>query len=165
MTSESPTLEGAVAIVTGASRGAGRGIAVELGARGATVVVTGRSTREQPAESYRRILELSSLAAMPGSIDQTAAEVDRAGGRGVAVRCDHSVEAEVAELFARCSAGVAEARAFIAGLSGGDWDRIGVHVVRGEIRMSGIMERMITGHLEEHANQLDRLAAEAGAAG
>jgi NAD(P)-dependent dehydrogenase (short-subunit alcohol dehydrogenase family) len=101
MTSESPTLEGAVAIVTGASRGAGRGIAVELGARGATVVVTGRSTREQPADSYGRILELSSLAAMPGSIDQTAAEVDRAGGRGVAVRCDHSVEAEVAELFAR----------------------------------------------------------------
>jgi hypothetical protein len=65
----------------------------------------------------------------------------------------------VTELFARCAAGIAEARAFIATLSGGDWDRIGVHVVRGEVPVSGIMESMVARHLEEHADQLDRLAA------
>jgi hypothetical protein len=64
----------------------------------------------------------------------------------------------VEELFARCSAGISEARAFIATLSGGDWDRVGVHVVRGEVPVSGIMESMLARHLEEHADQLDRLA-------
>ena len=94
-------LKGQVAIVTGASRGAGRGIAVELGAAGATVYVTGRSTRAQPASAYADILALSGLAAVPGSIDATAEEVSAAGGRGIAARCDHTREEEVAELFAR----------------------------------------------------------------
>ncbi|HEU0199211.1 MAG TPA: SDR family NAD(P)-dependent oxidoreductase, partial [Burkholderiaceae bacterium] len=94
-------LEDCVAVVTGASRGAGRGIAQELGAAGATVYVTGRSTREQPAQTYSQILALSGLAAVPGSIDQTAEEVTAAGGRGIAVRCDHTREDDVAELFAR----------------------------------------------------------------
>ncbi len=94
-------LKDCVAIVTGASRGAGRGIAVELGAAGATVVVTGRSTRSQPAQGYGQILKLSGLAAVPGSIDETAEEVTRNGGRGIAIRRDHSKEDEVAELFAR----------------------------------------------------------------
>jgi NAD(P)-dependent dehydrogenase (short-subunit alcohol dehydrogenase family) len=94
-------LKDCVAIVTGASRGAGRGIAVELGAAGATVVVTGRSTRDAPAQSYGQILKLSGLAAVPGSIDETAEEVTRQGGRGIAIRCDHSKEDEVAGLFAR----------------------------------------------------------------
>jgi NAD(P)-dependent dehydrogenase (short-subunit alcohol dehydrogenase family) len=87
--------------VTGASRGAGRGIAIELGAAGATVYVTGRSTREQPAERYGQLLALSELPSVPGSIDETAEEVTRQGGRGIAVRCDHTREDEVAELFAR----------------------------------------------------------------
>ncbi|HYO96174.1 MAG TPA: SDR family oxidoreductase, partial [Polyangiaceae bacterium] len=94
-------LDGLVAVVTGASRGAGRGIAVELGAAGATVYVTGRSTREQPATSYAALLALSELALLPGSIDETAAAVTEQGGRGVAVRCDHTREDEVAALFAR----------------------------------------------------------------
>lgn len=94
-------LNGCVAVVTGASRGAGRGIAVELGAAGATVYVTGRSTRAQPATTYDQILERSGLSALPGNIDETAAEVERLGGRGIAFRCDHSVEDEVAALFAR----------------------------------------------------------------
>ena len=94
-------LKGRVAVVTGASRGAGRGIALELGAAGATVYVTGRSTRVQPAESYGRILALSELEALPGSIDETADELTRMGGHGVAVRCDHTQEDEVAALFAR----------------------------------------------------------------
>lgn len=94
-------LTGRVAIVTGASRGAGRGIALELGAAGATVYVTGRSTRAAPAEGYGQILALSGLAALPGSIDDTADEVTRLGGRGIPVRCDHGQESEVAHLFAR----------------------------------------------------------------
>jgi NAD(P)-dependent dehydrogenase (short-subunit alcohol dehydrogenase family) len=96
-------LEDCIAIVTGASRGAGRGIAVELGAAGATVYVTGRSTRERPAAGYGRIMELSGMAKLPGSIDDTADEVTRAGGRGIAVRCDHTSEPEVAALFERIS--------------------------------------------------------------
>jgi len=95
-------LKDCVAIVTGASRGAGRGIAVELGAAGATVVVTGRSTREeQPTQSYGQLLSLSGLSALPGNIDETADEITRAGGRGIPVRCDHSREDDVARLFAR----------------------------------------------------------------
>ena len=94
-------LKGRVAVVTGASRGAGRGIALELGAAGATVYVTGRSTRTQPAESYGRILALSELEALPGSIDETADELTRMGGHGIAVRCDHTQEDDVASLFAR----------------------------------------------------------------
>ncbi|HEY0856903.1 MAG TPA: SDR family oxidoreductase [Albitalea sp.] len=94
-------LRGRVAVVTGASRGAGRGIAIELGAAGATVYVTGRSTRQQPATSYGRILALSGLDAVPGNIDDTADEVTRLGGVGIAARCDHTRDEEVAELFAR----------------------------------------------------------------
>ncbi len=94
-------LKGRVAVVTGASRGAGRGMAIELGAAGATVYVTGRSTREQPATSYGRLLALSGLDALPGSIDETADDVTRRGGQGIAVRCDHTQEDEVARLFAQ----------------------------------------------------------------
>lgn len=94
-------LKDCVAVVTGASRGAGRGIAVELGAAGATVYVTGRSTRDRPADSYGQLLALSGMAAVPGSIDETADEVSRHGGRGVAVRCDHTQPDQVAALFAQ----------------------------------------------------------------
>ena len=95
------TLRDRIVIVTGASRGAGRGIAVELGAAGATVYVTGRSTRDAPAPGYERFLESAGLAEMPGSIDATAEEVTAAGGRGIAVRCDHGDPAQVRALVAR----------------------------------------------------------------
>ncbi len=108
MTADHPTpdaahrpLAGRVAVVTGASRGAGRGIAQELGAAGATVYVTGRSTRARPADTYGQLLALSELAALPGTIDDTADEVTRLGGRGIAVACDHTQEDEVAALFTR----------------------------------------------------------------
>jgi NAD(P)-dependent dehydrogenase (short-subunit alcohol dehydrogenase family) len=75
-----------IAIVTGASRGAGRGIAIALGSHGCTVYVTGRS-------------EKSADSPLPGTIHETAAAVTAAGGRGIAVRVDHSVDEEVASLF------------------------------------------------------------------
>ncbi|HEX6104445.1 MAG TPA: SDR family NAD(P)-dependent oxidoreductase [Gemmatimonadales bacterium] len=95
------TLTDRVAVVTGASRGAGRGIALELGAAGATVYVTGRSTRGSPAGGYERFLGLVGMDAPPGTIDDTAEEVTRLGGRGIPVRCDHTQEAEVEALFRR----------------------------------------------------------------
>ncbi len=82
------TLEDVVAVVTGASRGAGRGIALELGSAGATVYVTGRSVKGAPTTDD-----------MPGTIDETAAEVTARGGKGVAIRCDHTVDHEVEALF------------------------------------------------------------------
>ncbi|MBL0423067.1 SDR family oxidoreductase [Ramlibacter sp. AW1] len=92
-------LKNCVALVTGASRGAGRGVAIELGAAGATVYVTGRSTRGAPARSYGEIVSLSGMQQVPGSVDETAEEVTRAGGHGIAVRCDHTSEEQVADLF------------------------------------------------------------------
>lgn len=93
------TLEGIITIVTGASRGAGRGVAVELGAAGATVYVTGRSSRGAPASTYDTFLAQGGLMAMPGTIEDTADEVTAAGGRGIAVRCDHSDPEQVRALF------------------------------------------------------------------
>ena len=62
--SEARSLEGKLCVVTGASRGAGKGVALELGAAGATVVVTGRSTRESPAEAYAELLERSGMSVL-----------------------------------------------------------------------------------------------------
>jgi NAD(P)-dependent dehydrogenase (short-subunit alcohol dehydrogenase family) len=84
------SLSGKVALVAGATRGAGRGIAVQLGAAGATVYVTGRTTRSSPSEMNR-----------PETIEETAALVDRAGGSGIAVRVDHLVPDEVRGLVER----------------------------------------------------------------
>jgi len=95
------TLSERIAIVTGATRGAGRGVAVELGAAGATVYVTGRSTRTAPAPDYAAFLETAGMTSMPGSIDDTADEVTAAGGRGIAVRCDHTDPSQVRALVAR----------------------------------------------------------------
>jgi len=83
-------LERKVALVAGATRGAGRGIAIELGAVGATVYCTGRSTRAQPSELKR-----------PETIEETAELVQQAGGQGIAVQVDHLVPAEVEALVAR----------------------------------------------------------------
>ena len=83
-------LQGKVALVAGATRAAGRGIAVQLGAAGASVYVTGRSTRAQRSEMNR-----------PETIDETAELVDRAGGTGIAVRVDHLVPTEVESLVQR----------------------------------------------------------------
>ncbi|WP_327382076.1 MULTISPECIES: SDR family oxidoreductase [unclassified Streptomyces] len=87
------TLEGRVALVAGATRGAGRGIAVQLGAQGATVYVSGRSTRGRRSEYDR-----------PETIEETAELVTAAGGRGIPVVADHLVPAEVEALVGRIDA-------------------------------------------------------------
>src|ERR1700742_293733 len=79
---------GGVAVVTGASRGIGKGIAVALAERGATVYITGRSTAVGEHE-------------LPGTIGETAAEVTRRGGTGIAVQVDHADDGQVAALFDR----------------------------------------------------------------
>ena len=83
-------LQGRIAVVAGATRGAGRGIACMLGAAGATVYCTGRSGRGQSATEGR-----------PETIEETAALVTAHGGLGIPVRVDHTVAAEVVALFAR----------------------------------------------------------------
>lgn len=88
-------LAGQVAVVAGATRGAGRGIARMLGEAGATVYCTGRSSRSEPNRSKHH------YAGRPETIEETAELVDAAGGKGVAIRVDHNVEAEVAALFKR----------------------------------------------------------------
>src|SRR5689334_20720653 len=77
-----------VALVTGASRGIGRGVAIGLGEAGWAVYVTGRTVRDGDSDR-------------PGSLTKTAAEVTAAGGRGVAAPCDHNVDAETAAVFKR----------------------------------------------------------------
>jgi NAD(P)-dependent dehydrogenase (short-subunit alcohol dehydrogenase family) len=88
-TGEKP-LQGQVAVVAGATRGAGRAIAVTLGEAGATVYATGRSTRGNPATAGR-----------PETIEETAELIAARGGMGIAVRVDHTREDEVQALFAR----------------------------------------------------------------
>jgi NAD(P)-dependent dehydrogenase (short-subunit alcohol dehydrogenase family) len=90
-----------IAIVTGASRGAGRAIAHELGAAGATVYVTGRSSRGAAPPDYSTFLAQGHIATMPGTIEDAADEVTAAGGRGIAVRCDHANPVQVRELIER----------------------------------------------------------------
>jgi len=83
-------LEGKIAVVAGATRGAGRGIATALGEAGATVYCTGRSVAGSPGMKNR-----------PETIQQTADIVTARGGRGIAVRVDHTVPSEVSSLFER----------------------------------------------------------------
>ncbi|MCK8496288.1 MULTISPECIES: SDR family oxidoreductase [Myxococcus] len=84
-------LEGRIALVAGATRGAGRGIATRLGEAGATVYCTGRSVRGRPASGDSR----------PETLEETAEQVTALGGHGIPVRCDHTVEEEVISLCER----------------------------------------------------------------
>src|SRR2546423_14682727 len=102
-------LEGKVAVVAGATRGAGRGIASMLGEAGATVYCTGRSVRGEPATPGRA-----------ETIDQTADTVTANGGRGIAVRVDHTDERQVAALFERVRAESGRLDVLVNDVWGGD---------------------------------------------
>lgn len=105
----SKPLEGKIAVVTGATRGCGRGIAVELGAAGATVYVTGRTTRETASPMKRT-----------ETIEETAELVTAAGGQGVAVRCDFTVVADVEALRDRVAADHGRIDVLVDDVWGGD---------------------------------------------
>ncbi|HJS18188.1 MAG TPA: SDR family NAD(P)-dependent oxidoreductase [Anaerolineales bacterium] len=82
------SLQGKIALVTGASRGVGKGVALGLGEAGATVYITGRT-----------VVDGQSKAKLPGTIYETAEEVTRLGGQGIVVRCDHRNDEEVHAVF------------------------------------------------------------------
>ncbi|CAL9597388.1 hypothetical protein SUDANB120_05371 [Streptomyces sp. enrichment culture] len=109
------TLDGKVALVAGATRGAGRGIAVELGAQGATVYVTGRSTRGRRSEYDR-----------PETVEETAELVTAAGGKGIAVVADHLVPEQVEALVGRIDAEQGRLDVLVNDIWGGEllfeWD-------------------------------------------
>ncbi|NMR30353.1 SDR family oxidoreductase [Crystallibacter degradans] len=135
------SLAGKIALVAGGTRGAGRGIAVQLGAAGATVYVTGRTTREQPSEMNR-----------PETIEETAQLVEEAGGHGIPVRVDHLVPDEVRDLVARIDAEQGALHILVNDIWGAttmEWDKsvwestldIGLHMLR-----LGVDTHAITSH-------------------
>jgi NAD(P)-dependent dehydrogenase (short-subunit alcohol dehydrogenase family) len=136
------TLEGRVALVAGATRGAGRGIAVELGAAGATVYVTGRTTRQQQSEYAR-----------PETIEDTAELVSAAGGTGIAMRVDHLVAEEVRGLVERIRAEQGRLDVLVNDVWGGEnlieWSTpVWKHDLRNGLRMLdlGVRTHLITAH-------------------
>jgi NAD(P)-dependent dehydrogenase (short-subunit alcohol dehydrogenase family) len=135
-------LEGRVALVAGATRGAGRGIAVELGAAGATVYVTGRTTRKQVSEYAR-----------PETIEETAELVTQAGGNGIAVQVDHLVPDEVKSLIDRVRVEQNSLNILVNDIWGGEklfeWNKpVWEHNLQNGLRLLrlGIDTHLITAH-------------------
>jgi NAD(P)-dependent dehydrogenase (short-subunit alcohol dehydrogenase family) len=136
------SLAGKIALVAGATRGAGRGIAVELGAACATVYATGRTTRSQQSE-YKR----------PETIEETAELVTKAGGNGIAVQVDHLVPAQVEALVGRIRAEQGRLDILINDLWGGEdlkeWNKpVWSHDLRNGLRLLelGVHTHLITAH-------------------
>ncbi len=135
-------LTGRVALVAGATRGCGRAIAVELGALGATVYGSGRTTRDARSEMNR-----------PETIEGTAERVDAAGGTGIAVRCDHADPADVAALTDRIRAEHGRLDVLVNDVWGGDpftrWVKgVWEHPLEDTLRIvrNGIETHLITAH-------------------
>jgi NAD(P)-dependent dehydrogenase (short-subunit alcohol dehydrogenase family) len=131
-------LDGKVALVAGATRGAGRGIACMLGAAGAVVYCTGRTGAGQASPMGR-----------PETIEETAALVDAQGGEGVAVRADHTREEEVAALIARIEAERGRLDILVNDIWGGDpmidWSRKFWELEIGSVR--ALVEQAVLSHL------------------
>ena len=135
-------LEGKVALVAGGTRGAGRGIAVELGAVGATVYVTGRTTRDQQSEYAR-----------PETIEETAELIAAAGGRGIAVQVDHLVADQVRRLVERIRAEQGRLDVLVHDIWGGEklkeWNKpVWEHDLQNGLRLLrlGVETHLITAH-------------------
>lgn len=136
------SLNGKVALVAGATRGAGRGIAVELGAAGATVYATGRTTRSERSEYDR-----------PETIEETAELVTQAGGQGIAVQVDHLESDQVAALVGRIRADHGRLDILVNDIWGGEklfeWDKaVWEHDLANGLRLLrlGIDTHLITAH-------------------
>ena len=136
------SLNGKIALVAGATRGAGRGIAVELGAAGATVYVTGRTTRTQQSEYAR-----------PETIEETAELVSAAGGKGIAVQVDHLIADQVEKLVARIRAEQGRLDILVNDVWGGEtlkeWDKpVWGHDLQNGLRLLdlGVRTHLITAH-------------------
>ncbi|MBZ9776209.1 SDR family oxidoreductase [Mesorhizobium sp. CO1-1-8] len=136
------TLQGKVALVAGGTRGAGRGIAVELGAAGATVYVTGRSTRAWQSEYAR-----------PETIEETAELVSANGGKGIAVQVDHLVAEDVHGLVERIRTEQGRLDILVNDIWGGEklfeWNKpVWDHNLDNGLRMLrlGIDTHLITAH-------------------
>jgi NAD(P)-dependent dehydrogenase (short-subunit alcohol dehydrogenase family) len=139
---EALPLAGRVALVAGATRGAGRGIAVELGAAGATVYCTGRTTRGERSEYDR-----------PETIEDAAEAVTAAGGEGIAVRVDHLDPAQVRALVERIDADHGRLDVLVNDIWGGErlieWNvPVWEHSLEGGLRMMrlGIDTHLVTSH-------------------
>lgn len=142
MTASGPALAGKVALVAGATRGAGRGTAVALGEAGAVVYCTGRSIRGRPSEYDR-----------PETIEETAELVTAAGGRGVAVAVDHLRPAEVAALVQQIDADQGRLDILVNDVWGGErrieWDSpVWTHDLGSGLQMfhTGVDTHLITSH-------------------
>lgn len=142
MTVAHPPLAGKVALVAGATRGAGRGIAVALGEAGAVVYCTGRSTRSRRSEYDR-----------PETIEVTAELVTEAGGRGVAVAVDHLQPAEVEALVRQIDAEEGRLDILVNDIWGGErrieWNTpVWTHDLDAGLRMlhTGLDTHLITSH-------------------
>ena len=136
------TLKGKVALVAGATRGAGRGIAVELGAAGATVYVTGRTTRDHQSEYMR-----------PETIEETAELVSAAGGKGIGVQVDHLVADDVRKVVDRIRAEQGRLDVLVNDIWGGEklfeWNKaVWEHDLHNGLRMLrlAIDTHLITAH-------------------
>jgi NAD(P)-dependent dehydrogenase (short-subunit alcohol dehydrogenase family) len=134
------SLRGRVAVVTGASRGVGKGIALALGEAGAAVYVTGRSEAGGTTEG------------LPGTVQATADAVTQRGGQGIAVRCDHTADAEVEALFTRVAQEQRRLDLLVNNVWGGyeqfDWSRFAAPFWEQPLRhWSGMFESGVRAHL------------------